>query len=269
VNAQKEFRVELELGTWGATLGLLIQKGLRLGSYIDIGAADGHFGLMLWRAGLFRSMQVASIDANPVYEPTLRKIHAAIGGGYRICAVDEKPGTLQLRTSSHPYWGSAAPPDDPYWQTINGQLGETVTVPCRTLDSIVEEMQLPAPYALKLDIQGGEAGALRSGPRTLRQTAVVISEVITHNFPGVNAALEAAGFGLLDITDVQRTADHSLGWFYVAYLHRDYAGLRSHTHFGKEANQSVLEVQHQRRAALLASIDDMVSKIEAEKKRPG
>ena len=47
----KTTSVELQVGTWAASLGLLIQKGLRFGSFIDIGSADGYFGLAFWRAG--------------------------------------------------------------------------------------------------------------------------------------------------------------------------------------------------------------------------
>jgi len=57
---------QLEVGTWMAALGLLIQKGLCFGSYIDIGCADGYIGLAFWRAGLFEGMDVVHIDANPV-----------------------------------------------------------------------------------------------------------------------------------------------------------------------------------------------------------
>src|SRR5687768_11236962 len=184
---QKTLSVKLDVGTWSAALGLLIQKGLRLGSYIDIGCADSYFGLAFWRAGPFRDVTVINIDANPVYEPTLRKIRGAIGGDYRICAVDEHSGTLQLHASAHPYWGSAAPADDPYWDAINQQKGQALTVPCRTLDSIVEELAPPKPYAIKLDIQGLEARALRSGPRALADTAVVICEVLVHSFREINA----------------------------------------------------------------------------------
>lgn len=261
--------VELQLGTWAAALGMLIQKGLRFGTFIDIGSADGYFGLAFWRAGLFRDMAVVNIDANPVYEPSLKKIRDAIGGDYRICAVDEKPGTLELHTSAHPYWGSAVPPDDPYWATINGQIGQTTRVPCRTLDSIVEELRLTPPYAIKLDIQGLEARALRSGPRALKDTAAVVCEVIAHNFREVHAVLDGAGFDLHDLTDVQRAADHSLGWFYATYLHRDYASLRSHSHWAAGANDTVLEQQQRRRADLLGKIDGMVAKINAEKSRRG
>ena len=76
----------------------------------------------------------------------------------------------------------------------------------------------------------------------------------------------SAGFELLDITDMQRTREHSLAWFYVTYLHRDYAALRSNTHWSDEANDAVVAHQNQRRADLLARIDALVAKINAQKR---
>lgn len=261
----KALRVELEPGTWAATLGILIQNGLRLGSFIDIGSADGYFGIAFWRGGLFRDVTVVNIDANPVYETSLKKIRDAIGGDYRICALDEKPGTLELHSSAHPYWGSAVPPDDPYWQAINGQIGEITKVPCRTLDSIVDELKLPAPYAIKLDVQGLEARVLRGATRALENVAVVITEVIVHNFRDVHAVLDAAGFELHDLTDFGRAADNSLGWFYASYLNPRYLSLRSPAHWDASGNDAVLQAQEERRAKLLGKIDRLVEKIKAEK----
>jgi FkbM family methyltransferase len=261
----KTFQIELQLGSWSATLGILIQKGLRPGTFIDIGSADGYFGLSFWRAGLFRDVTVVSIDANPVYEPTLKKIHGAIGGHYRICALDEKPGSLQLHTSAHPYWGSAVPPDDPYWATINGQVGGAVTVPCRTLDSIVEELKLPAPYVIKMDVQGFEPRVLRGALRTLHKTTAIITKIIVHNFRELHSLLDAAGFELYDLTDVARGPDHTLGWFYASYLSRRHLSLRTHAHWDPAGNDEVLAAQAQRRASQLEKIDRLVAKINAEK----
>lgn len=264
---RKTSGIQLDVGTWASALGLLIQNGLRFGAFIDIGSADGYLGLAFWRAGLFRDLTVINIDANPVYEPSLRKIRDAIGGDYRICAVDERSGTLELHTSAHPYWASAVAPGDPYWATIHGQVGPAISVPCRTLDALLDELAPPPPYALKLDIQGLEARALRSGPRSLAKTAVVVCEVLAHNFREIHAVLDAAGFELHDLTDVNRAADHTLGWFYVTYLHRDYAALGASPHWREADNAAIAEAQVRRREDLLAKIDTLVSRIKAEQGR--
>ena len=73
----------------------------------------------------------------------------------------------------------------------------------------------------------------------------------------------------VDLTDIQRAADNSLGWFYATYLHRDYASLRSHSHWAEGANATVLAQQQQRRTDLLAKIDKLVAKINAEQGRRG
>lgn len=260
----RKFSVKLDIGTWAASLGLLIQKGLHFGSYIDIGCADGYFGLAFWRGGLFRHTSIINIDANPVYEPSLRKIRDAIGGDYRICAVDDRDGTIDLHTSVHPYWASAAAPEDPYWNAIYGQMGGKVTVPCRRLDSIVEELAPKPPYAIKLDVQGLEARVLRSGPRTLASTAAVVCEVLVHNFREINTELEKAGFELHDLTDSSRTPEHALGWFYATYLHRDYAAFGTSQHWLETDNEAIIAQQHRRREDLLARIDAMVSRIKSE-----
>ncbi len=263
---QKTVNVEIQIGTWMAALGALVGKGLRLGSYIDIGSADGYLGLAFWRAGLFRDISIINIDANPLYEPSLRKIRDAIGGDYRICAVDERPGTIELHGSAHPYWASAVPRDDPYWTSVNGQIGQTTVVPCRTLDSIVEELDLKSPYAIKLDIQGLEARALRSGPRTLAGAAVVICESIIHNFRDIHAELDKAGFVLHDLTDLFRTPEHTLGQFYATYLHRDYASFRASRQWAAADNEAVIAQQHQRRKDLLEKIDALLFRIEGDRK---
>ena len=263
---QKTVSVELQIGTWMAALGVLISKGLRLGSFIDIGSADGYFGLAFWRAGLFRDLDIINIDANPLYEPSLRKIRDAIGGDYRICAVDERPGTIELHGSAHPYWASAVPRDDPYWTSINAQIGQATVVPCRTLDSIVEELAPKSPYAIKLDIQGLEARALRSGPRTLAGAAVVICEMIIHNFRDIHSELDKAGFDLHDLTDLYRTPEHALGSFYATYLHRDHASFRTSRQWAAADNEAVIAQQHQRRKDLLEKIDALVSRIKADRK---
>ena len=76
--------IQLEIGTWAGTLAMLIRNGLHFGSYINIGSADGYFGLAFWRAGLFRDVSVINIDANP--GPSGNLLAASDIGVYRTNA---------------------------------------------------------------------------------------------------------------------------------------------------------------------------------------
>jgi FkbM family methyltransferase len=248
------------VGSWMAALATLKQGGLFFGSYIDLGCADGHFGLGLWETGIVQDGGVINIDANPLYEPSLRRIQRAVGGHYRICAIAEKPGTIDMQTSSHPYWASAAAPGEEYWQTVNQQHGERVTVPCRTLDSLIEELAPEPPYILKLDIQGLEAQALRSGPRMLADTAVVVCEVLVRSFREINAVLEDAGFELFDLAEICRTDRQRLAWFYPVYLHRDYGHLNPSQVWSSDRNEEVRKAQDERRTWVLSTIDAILSR---------
>ena len=72
------YRVELQANTWPATLGLLLASGFQPGSYIELGAADGYSSIVFWDAGMLRDARIVNIDANPLYEPSLRRIRDAI-----------------------------------------------------------------------------------------------------------------------------------------------------------------------------------------------
>ncbi len=259
-------KVQVQIGTWMASLVVLMHKGLRIGSFIDLGCADGYHGLAMWAAGPLQNATVVNIDANPIYETSLKKIKAGIGGDYRICAVAEKDGTVEMKTSAHPYWASAADSGDTYWSTVNNQLGETKIIPSRTLDSLVAEIKPPTPHVIKLDIQGLEAQVLRSGPKTLANTAVVVVEILMYSFRDINAELEKAGMELYDIVDMNRTSDHGLGWFLGVYLHKNYQHLRSTQVWNESSNEQVKQAQVVRRDQLLKEIDATLAKIAARPK---
>src|SRR5258708_29628814 len=146
-------------------------RGQRFGTAIDIGSADGHFGVLLYEVGIFRGCRLLNIDANATYRESLEEIRQAIGAEYRLCAVGERRGEIAMTRSVHSYWDSPLPHDQPYWKTIHRQVGEQGTVECRTIDALVDELALPGPYFLKLDIQGGEFTALAAAAARLSATS--------------------------------------------------------------------------------------------------
>src|SRR6478735_215754 len=147
------------------TLERLFAKDIRYGTVVDLGCADGQFFLGHMR--LFPGAVPLNIDANALYEDSLKAIKEAVGGDYRIAAVTDHIGTIGITQSVHPYWASLRPAGDPYWSRVNDLSAATVEVPATTLDALVGELGLKPPFLLKLDVQGAEEAALHGARDTL------------------------------------------------------------------------------------------------------
>jgi hypothetical protein len=72
--------LDIPHGGFTSTLVGLFQKGARWSTVIDLGCADGQFCLEHSAAGLFPDSVIVNIDANPVYEESLRAIKDTLGG---------------------------------------------------------------------------------------------------------------------------------------------------------------------------------------------
>jgi hypothetical protein len=80
-----------------------------------------------------------------------------------------------------------------------------------TLDRLVGARRFPAPYGLKIDVEGAELEVIRGAAETLGATDFVIAEVSVldrfeggHTFAEFVAAMDAAGFAARDILGVGR-----------------------------------------------------------------
>jgi FkbM family methyltransferase len=128
-------------------------------------------------------------------------------GDFRITAITDSVGEIELTESVHPYWSSIRPPGDSYWSRVNELIGTTVKVPATTLDALVKELALKPPFLLKLDVQGAEQSALAGAPSVLADTHTIIREADIDDFSDIHKVLTAAGFDLYDITHLERVAD--------------------------------------------------------------
>lgn len=253
--------------SFSETLLALGQKGVRYATVIDLGCADGHFFVDHYLQGLFQESVPVNIDANPIYENSLRQVQETFGGHYRIAAASDAPGEIAFTTSIHPYWSSLRPPGDFYWERLNNLSSAVERVPALRLDDLASEVQLKPPYLLKLDVQGAEVRALHGASRVLSETNAVICEADIADFQDINAMIVAAGFDLYDITVLQRLADQTLGWFYPVYLSRRLAHLRPRGFWQEGSNQSVIQKQVQRRQQILARLANVLPQIRATRSR--
>ena len=95
--------------TYFDSLQILFKNGVRYSTIIDVGCADGHLCLKLLSSGIAEGARPLNIDPNQIYEDSLRKISEAVGGHYRICAITDHVGEVELTMGAHPYWASLRP----------------------------------------------------------------------------------------------------------------------------------------------------------------
>lgn len=241
----------IQLGTYTASIAVLQQKGLTFSTVIDIGCADGHFFLNHAVRGLLPGATALNIDANPLYEDSLKAIQDAMGGHYFLGAVSDQAGELEMTFSVHPYWSSLRPSGDLYWARVNDLEQSKAKVKTVTLDQLVSGLALKPPYLIKLDVQGAELAALGGAREVLRETDVVICEADIHDFHDIDAALVEAGFGLFDLTYPQWTSDQTLGWFHPVYLNRRKDHIRRRSFWDPALNEQVIKANIERRNGIL------------------
>jgi FkbM family methyltransferase len=246
--------IDIPQGSFTSTLVGLFQKGVRYSTVVDLGCADGQFCLEHSVVGLFPDSVFVNIDANQVYEDSLKAIKETLGGHYLIAAVTDSNGEVEMTTSVHPYWNSLCPKDHCYWDAIRHLHHDsqgTMKVAATTLDDVAERFNLAPPFLIKLDVQGSEVSALRGARAVLERTSVVICEAGLDDFQAINQTMIGSGFDLFDLTHLERQDDRSLSWFYPVYLSRGLAHLKKPPDWETMIGDRVVALQAQRREFVL------------------
>jgi FkbM family methyltransferase len=238
-----------DFGSFSATLRNLFEKGVRYATVVDLGCADGHF--VLTHLPYLGGAVPLNIDANRIYENSLKSIKEVVGGHYRICAITDHEGEIEITESVHPYWSSLRPAGDVYWSRVNDLVKSKVKVTATTLDALVKELSLEPPFLLKLDVQGAEKAALRGARYMLENCSVVVCEADIDDFQDINAILLDAGFYLYDLTALQRLRDGTLGWFYPVYVSGKLADLKPQAFWDVADNAAAIGAQETRRKMIL------------------
>jgi FkbM family methyltransferase len=250
-----------DLGNFGASIERLFNKGVRFSTVIDVGCADGHFFLNLFSMGFLPGSVPLNIDANRVYEASLSAIKDVLGGDYRISAITDRVGEIEIIESVHPYWSSVMPESDLYWSRVNGLVQAKVKVPTTTLDVLAAELALSPPFLLKLDVQGAEERALLGAREVLANSHAVICEADIANFESINRLLVQAGFVLYDLTMSSRLQDGTLVWFYPVYISEKLENARPSAYWDAKDNDEVVRHQVERRTGILKSNAELLNRL--------
>ena len=257
----------MQVADLSVTLQNLFRKGVRYGTVVDIGCADGHF--VLNHLSCLGDAVPLNIDANRIYEDSLKAIKEVLGGHYRICAITDHEGEIEITESVHPYWSSVRPAGDVYWSRVNDLVKNKVKVPATTLDALVKELSLQPPFLLKLDVQGAEKAVLKGARSVLENCSVVVCEADIDDFQDINALLLDAGFFLYDLTTLQRLRDGTLGWFYPVYVSGKLAHLKPQAFWDASDNAAVIGVQETRRKMILEQNKKILNRLRYSRTRVG
>lgn len=206
--------------------------GTRFRTVIDVGVAYG-------TPGLYRSTEGAQlylVEPVPACAPILAEYERTLGARTFNVAAGAIDGVTRFNVHSD-ISGSSA-----FDQWEGRRLdGETVEVPVRRLDSIIEQ-PIARPALLKVDTQGGELLVLEGAAGILDQIDVVILEVSFHEFrhgaPEFNdivIRMNELGFACYETLEGHyRALDNALAQVDLVFVPRD-SPLRQNKGYFSEA----------------------------------
>jgi FkbM family methyltransferase len=197
-------------------------------SLIDVGASNGSWSQTF--ATRFPGKHHLLIDANKVHLPALEAVCRRMPNWqYRFTAVGEKKGTLYF-DDSDPLGGhlSARPYNENY-----------KPCPVSSVDDLVQETNLPAPFVLKLDTHGVEIPIIAGASKTLENTNILVIEAYNFIFgpPAVPfwelcQFLFKLGFRPLDVFDIlYREVDDAFWQFDLLFARADLPLFRDPRYF--------------------------------------
>lgn len=144
----------------------MLKQHINPASIIDIGVAEGTPDLYRH----FPTHPYLLVEANPYYADALSYLQKELNAKIEFVFCGATPGEVQLNQYSDPRKSSR------FLTTRPLTLENKITIPVATLDSLIAKHQLPAPYLLKLDVEGAELEVIRGGGTTLAQCEAVIAE---------------------------------------------------------------------------------------------
>lgn len=192
--------------------------GIPINSLIDVGASNG-----IWSKKFARHLPNRHhllLEANQIHAEALERVcRANPNWVYRMSAVGPTKGTLFF-DGSDPLGGHvSAVAHTPNYKPF----------PVNTLDRLLEENPLPAPFMIKLDVHGVEIPILNAAVEMLRQTNVLVIEAYNFKFgdpavPFWNLCehMLSLGYRPLDVFDVlYREVDRAFWQFDLLFAKSD------------------------------------------------
>lgn len=249
--------LDLPRDTYMASLVLLQARGCIPATVLDIGAAEAGFFLGCRTLNLFSSARYFFIDAMWENEEIYRRLAAKCDVGYEITALSCMEGQVSIRIDPEFYNTHID-----YLQPGTG-YESTRQVRVTTLDNVVKRHGLKAPFALKLDVQGGELDVLRGSLRTLEQAFVVTAEIQIFSerdtLVELLSFMQGVGWALFDLTDfAYYRSNNALYQCYATFIPRQMDFRKGEPWCLPDQKPALLEFLRLRRKRNLEAIDQFL-----------
>ena len=154
-------------------------SGYSLKTAYDIGACHGDFSKEF--RSHFQSTEVILFEANPAYRPVL------MNSGFKFFNVAlSNPGRDYVD-----FYNGTDTGDSYYKETTKHyDFKNSIRLPCKTLDSVIKENNLPIPNFIKIDTQGSELDILIGAESILDSVDFVYTEcpIVRYNEGAPNIA---------------------------------------------------------------------------------
>jgi FkbM family methyltransferase len=204
--------------------------GLQPGTIIDVGAAHGRWSLEAQR--VYPNARYLLVEPLVEYSDHPDSVRDRLNGAIQVeAAATSAPGVIELHVHEDLVGSSLKREHDgAEFDGVSRQVGG---IP---IDTLVSEHRLPAPYVLKVDVQGAELEVLGGANETLAEAELVFLEVSLFQFyedgpvlNDVTAYMAGLGFVPYDLVGgLYRPLDGALAQVDVVFARRSGVLRRSH-----------------------------------------
>lgn len=179
-------------------------QGLELKTVYDVGACRGLWTDQMRQSVLFDS-KFYLFEGNPVYKDILSQKKSFVHMGV----------LSNLGRETVNFYNGCDTGDSYYKETTSHYNNfKPIVLPCRTLDSVIEENNLPIPQFLKIDTQGSELDIMAGAKKVMGKADLIYLEcpIIEYNKGSPNIldylmSMSSYGYIPTDVLEIHRSEE--------------------------------------------------------------